>query len=94
MELAGFTGCREEVELLLNLVESAVSLERIIIDVGLPDPPEDYLLSLPIMKTRNPNAGMCQNRAYKLKTLIPPQIDVVIIIQLQKLFFICMDNGI
>lgn len=82
VKFVGFTGRSEEVELLLKLVEIAVSLETIIIDVRLPSDCwfwKDYFSFPEINYRQNRHAEMCRNSAHKLKTQIRPQIDVLII---------------
>lgn len=80
VKFVGFTGSSKEIELLLNLVEIAVSLETIIIDVRLPYPywvwKDDF--SLPqIDFAQNEHAEKCRKFAHELKTQIRPHIDVV-----------------
>lgn len=76
--MVGFAGSRNEVKFLLNLIEVAISLEKIIIDVGLPAVTFSYPQI--IRKERNRWAKMCQTLAKKLKrTRIPSEIDVFVI---------------
>ena len=81
VELVGFAGFRNEVEFVLHLVEMAVSLEKIIIDVGrlLSNYLGDIFRSSKLHYQKNPHAEISRVCAQLMKTLIRSEIDVVII---------------
>nr|XP_048336194.1 uncharacterized protein LOC125424042 [Ziziphus jujuba var. spinosa] len=76
VELVGFAGFRNQIELVLHLVEIAVLLEKIILDVRMP---RDYCQDGILIYNNNHNAETCRAWAQHLKAQIHRKIDVVII---------------
>ncbi|KAH7522471.1 hypothetical protein FEM48_Zijuj07G0142200 [Ziziphus jujuba var. spinosa] len=76
VDLVGFAGFRNQIELVLQLVEIAVSLEKIILDVRMP---RDYRQDGILIYNNNHSAETCRAWAQLLRTQIRPKIDVVII---------------
>ncbi|KAH7533077.1 hypothetical protein FEM48_Zijuj04G0092900 [Ziziphus jujuba var. spinosa] len=72
--LVGFSGCKKELELVLNLVKIAASLKKIIIQLL----PSEYWRDLSLEQV-NQYSKICQYSAQLLKTQIPSHILVVII---------------
>ncbi|KAF3435756.1 hypothetical protein FNV43_RR22848 [Rhamnella rubrinervis] len=68
VELVGFTGCRNDIELVLHLLEIAVSLEKVIISVCLPSSSEHGHI---MRYEENPFAEQFQQCAQLLKKTRP-----------------------
>lgn len=74
VELIGFVGCTVDMELALNLINNAASLEKIIIDTRSPD------LEEMLWDSREPQQKLAAlNSARQLETSLPPGVEMVIL---------------
>ena len=74
VELIGFVGCTVDMELALNLIDNAASLEKIIIDTRSPD------LEEMLWDSREPQQKLAAlNSARQLETRLPPGAEMVIL---------------